>query len=466
MHLAYAVADLVVCRSGAGSVGELAALGMPAVYVPLPVGNGEQRLNAAAVVEAGGGLLVDDADLTPPGSAPRCCRSSADPAGGPVADGRSRGRRRVARTPPRPSSPSSSALPRRVDDAARPSTDGLTVADLGRHLVGIGGAGMSVVARLLAARGVRVQGSDARRSSAVTDARVASGIQVWVGHDAAHVARAQTLVLSSAVRAENPELVAAHAAGLSVLHRSQALAPSCRVRAPSPSRARTARRRRRRWSPRPARGGSRPLLRDRRHGAHRQRRDRRAALGSSGTCSSPRPTSPTAPSWLQAHGRRGDQRRARPPRPLRDPARRSSGAFVQFARASCPAVSLVACADDAGAARLVDRGRAQPDARDVDVCTYDALAPTGSKSSATCGLTVGGERGPDVPGACSRSGSPCRWSTTRSMRAAPGRCAAARHRPCSRGPWARPRLCPARGPWPRLQGRCRAAGPPPRLRPR
>lgn len=65
MHLAYAVADLVVCRAGAGSVCELAALGLPAVYVPLPVGNGEQRLNAAPLVAAGGGLLVDDADLTP-----------------------------------------------------------------------------------------------------------------------------------------------------------------------------------------------------------------------------------------------------------------------------------------------------------------------------------------------------------------------------------------------------------------
>lgn len=64
MHLAYAVADLVVCRSGAGTVCELAALGLPAVYVPLPVGNGEQRLNAAAVVDAGGGLLVADDDLT------------------------------------------------------------------------------------------------------------------------------------------------------------------------------------------------------------------------------------------------------------------------------------------------------------------------------------------------------------------------------------------------------------------
>lgn len=64
MELAYAVADLVVCRAGAGSVAEHAALGIPAVYVPLPIGNGEQRLNAAPLVDAGGGLLVDDADLT------------------------------------------------------------------------------------------------------------------------------------------------------------------------------------------------------------------------------------------------------------------------------------------------------------------------------------------------------------------------------------------------------------------
>jgi UDP-N-acetylglucosamine--N-acetylmuramyl-(pentapeptide) pyrophosphoryl-undecaprenol N-acetylglucosamine transferase len=62
---AYAAADLVCCRSGASTVCELTAVGLPAVYVPLPVGNGEQRLNAEPVVAAGGGLLVDDAEMTP-----------------------------------------------------------------------------------------------------------------------------------------------------------------------------------------------------------------------------------------------------------------------------------------------------------------------------------------------------------------------------------------------------------------
>jgi UDP-N-acetylglucosamine--N-acetylmuramyl-(pentapeptide) pyrophosphoryl-undecaprenol N-acetylglucosamine transferase len=64
MDLAYAAADLVVCRAGANTVTEVAAVGLPAVFVPLPIGNGEQALNARPVVDAGGGLLVDDAALT------------------------------------------------------------------------------------------------------------------------------------------------------------------------------------------------------------------------------------------------------------------------------------------------------------------------------------------------------------------------------------------------------------------
>jgi UDP-N-acetylglucosamine--N-acetylmuramyl-(pentapeptide) pyrophosphoryl-undecaprenol N-acetylglucosamine transferase len=63
MDLAYAAADLSLCRAGAMTCAELAAVGLPAVYVPLPIGNGEQRLNAEPVVRAGGGLLVDDARL-------------------------------------------------------------------------------------------------------------------------------------------------------------------------------------------------------------------------------------------------------------------------------------------------------------------------------------------------------------------------------------------------------------------
>ncbi|CAA9358004.1 MAG: UDP-N-acetylglucosamine--N-acetylmuramyl-(pentapeptide) pyrophosphoryl-undecaprenol N-acetylglucosamine transferase [uncultured Nocardioidaceae bacterium] len=65
MDLAYAAADLVLCRAGANTVTEVAAVGLPAVFVPLPIGNGEQALNARPVVDAGGALLVEDAALTP-----------------------------------------------------------------------------------------------------------------------------------------------------------------------------------------------------------------------------------------------------------------------------------------------------------------------------------------------------------------------------------------------------------------
>ncbi len=65
MDLAYAAADLAICRSGAMTVAEVSAVGLPAIYVPLPIGNGEQRLNALPVVNAGGGMLVADAALTP-----------------------------------------------------------------------------------------------------------------------------------------------------------------------------------------------------------------------------------------------------------------------------------------------------------------------------------------------------------------------------------------------------------------
>ena len=65
MDLAYAAADFALCRSGALTCAELTTVGLPAAYVPLPHGNGEQRLNALPIERAGGGLIVDDAVLSP-----------------------------------------------------------------------------------------------------------------------------------------------------------------------------------------------------------------------------------------------------------------------------------------------------------------------------------------------------------------------------------------------------------------
>jgi UDP-N-acetylglucosamine--N-acetylmuramyl-(pentapeptide) pyrophosphoryl-undecaprenol N-acetylglucosamine transferase len=64
MGAAYAAADLALCRSGAMTCAELAAVGLPAIFVPLPIGNGEQRINAEHAVRAGRAVMVSDGELT------------------------------------------------------------------------------------------------------------------------------------------------------------------------------------------------------------------------------------------------------------------------------------------------------------------------------------------------------------------------------------------------------------------
>ena len=91
------------------------------------------------------------------------------------------------------------------------------------HLIGIGGAGMSVVAELLRSRGAIVEGSD-REDSAVLEHLRAVGVRVYVGHDASHVDPTAVVVVSTAIRESNPELAIARERGQRVIHRSQALA--------------------------------------------------------------------------------------------------------------------------------------------------------------------------------------------------------------------------------------------------
>jgi UDP-N-acetylmuramate--alanine ligase len=111
---------------------------------------------------------------------------------------------------------------------ARPTDSpqrGTTVAeDLGRvHFMGIGGAGMSGIARIMLARGIPVSGCDAKDSRALAALR-ARGADIDVGHDPAHVKNADTLVVSSAIRADNAELLEARQRAKRVLPRAAALA--------------------------------------------------------------------------------------------------------------------------------------------------------------------------------------------------------------------------------------------------
>ena len=95
---------------------------------------------------------------------------------------------------------------------------------LGRvHLIGVGGAGMSGIARILLARGVPVSGSDARDSTALTALR-ALGARVAVGHAGEHLDGVDTVVVSTAIRESNPELAEARRRDLRILPRAAALA--------------------------------------------------------------------------------------------------------------------------------------------------------------------------------------------------------------------------------------------------
>jgi UDP-N-acetylmuramate--alanine ligase len=100
----------------------------------------------------------------------------------------------------------------------------LPAEKLGRvHFVGIGGAGMSGIARIMASRGIEVSGSDAKDGKVLAALR-ALGATCWVGHAGEHVKDVDTVVVSTAIRETNPEVVAARAAGIPILPRAAALA--------------------------------------------------------------------------------------------------------------------------------------------------------------------------------------------------------------------------------------------------
>ena len=178
MELGYAAADLVLSRSGAMTCAELAAVGLPAVYVPYPHSNQEQQRNALPVVEAGGGLMVDDKLMTPEWIEKNIIDLARDPqrlaAMGAAAarygrrDGDEALRQFVLEV-------LANEFPAHADAPAnrsRTRASALTAEQLGTvHLIGIGGVGMSGLARLLLTRGIRVTGSELREWPALASLR-------------------------------------------------------------------------------------------------------------------------------------------------------------------------------------------------------------------------------------------------------------------------------------------------------
>ena len=195
MELGYASADLVVSRAGATTIAELAVCGLPSVLVPYPYATEDhQAANARELARVGAAVVVADAELTPSTFA-RSVIELLTIQGPTAVDGRERPRMgETGRCGPvrvvggRGGERMTDARERYVPPAGSiptldvPSLDG--VARL--HMIGIGGAGMRNLAKLLLARGIAVSGSDLKDSKGLGELREL-GADVAVGHDPANI---------------------------------------------------------------------------------------------------------------------------------------------------------------------------------------------------------------------------------------------------------------------------------------
>ena len=212
----YAETDLIVCRAGATTIAEIAAAGIASVLVPYPHAvDDHQTLNARFLAERGAALLIPQARAD--GAA--ACRSAR---AGSRASGCSRWRRR--RAPP--ASPRRRARWRRC---AWMHDRGMRHKVKHVHFVGIGGAGMSGIAEVLLTLRYKVSGSDLAESTATRRLRQL-GARIHIGHAEGHIAGADAVVVSSAVKDDNPEVAAARAKKIPVVPRALMLAELMRLK--------------------------------------------------------------------------------------------------------------------------------------------------------------------------------------------------------------------------------------------
>lgn len=239
IHLAYAVADLAVCRAGATTIAELAATGVPAILVPFPYALDEDQLhNGEAAAASGGAEVIPDSEIQTPGSLARIeallfdktrlAEMSQAVRRLHIADAAERLADLVeqAATGSRPQDPAHSSAA--AVTAAGPPLRAVSDARLGLpwrrvHMVGVGGAGMSAIARILIQAGIEVTGSDLSDSRTI-DALRALGMRVQVGHSPEQVGNSEVVIYSSAVPPENVELSRARSMGCEILSRGEALA--------------------------------------------------------------------------------------------------------------------------------------------------------------------------------------------------------------------------------------------------
>ena len=217
-------AHLVICRSGASTVAELAAAGRPAILLPFPHATDDhQTANAQSFAAAGGGWLMPEAEATPAKLAETLKGLIEDPATLVLAAHRAW----------KAGQPEGSRAPGRSGERARRREGGRMKAlplEIGlMHFVGIGGIGMSGIAEILHNLGYQVQGSDLADSYTVKHLREL-GIRVAIGHGPENLGEASVVVVSSAIKPDNPELVAARARQLPIVRRAEMLGELMRLK--------------------------------------------------------------------------------------------------------------------------------------------------------------------------------------------------------------------------------------------
>ncbi len=218
-----AASDLVVARAG-GSVFEIAAAGRPAILIPYPHATADhQAKNARWMADAGAAVVIPDEELDP-----ARLRAQVEELLGDRE--RLQQMAQAARAAARPDAARSIAA--EVLSAAGRQTaasEDRPWAARKLHFVGIGGAGMSGLALIARALGAQVSGCDAAQTPYFDELR-AAGIDPQVGHDVAHAAADTELVVSTAIPAELPEVLAARRRGTAVHHRGELLAAAASMR--------------------------------------------------------------------------------------------------------------------------------------------------------------------------------------------------------------------------------------------
>ncbi|MBI5190096.1 MAG: UDP-N-acetylmuramate--L-alanine ligase [Nitrospirae bacterium] len=237
MAAAYACADLAVCRSGALTLAEITALGKPAILVPYPhAANDHQVVNARALEKAGAAMVVLDHEATGETLSVfivgllNSPKSLADMAAKSRGLGRPDAAAKVfelCRQASEKRTASHAASAARQPIKAPESLMYKKFRHI--HFVGIGGVGMSGIAEVLINLGYDVSGSDMKDSD-TTRRLTELGAKVFIGHHGDNVDDAHVVVISSAVKADNPEVIAARERMIPVIPRAEMLAELMRLK--------------------------------------------------------------------------------------------------------------------------------------------------------------------------------------------------------------------------------------------